>query len=74
MKLNVYQFDILLYVLGILWELYYYILQKTHQHVQQIYQNELHGIYIYKAMSMSNNYIVYICWEWKPVNNACAGA
>ena len=54
MKLNVYQFDILLYVFdilllvfGILLELYYYILHRENPPACATkYQSELHGIYI----------------------------
>ena len=48
MKMNVYQFDILLYVFGILLELYYYILHRENPPACATkYQSELHGIRIW---------------------------
>ena len=74
MKLNVFQFDN--YIIVCIWYIIRIILlysaqRKSHQHVQENIEVSC-MVYIYKAMSMNNNYI-YVENE-KTVNNACAGA
>ena len=71
MKLNVYQFDLLLLVFGILLEWYYYIVHRENPTSMCNKISKRAAWYIYKAMSVNNN---YICWEWKTLNNVCASA